>query len=36
MALLYVIDDGLTAQKERHVRIVAGDHSEADFRVRDL
>jgi AbiU2 len=34
--LLYVIDDGLTAQKERHARIAAGDHSEADFRVRDL
>jgi hypothetical protein len=34
--LLYVIDDGLTAQKERAARIAAGDYSEANFPVRDL
>jgi hypothetical protein len=34
--LLYLMDDGLTTQKERDARIKAGDYSEANFPVRDL
>jgi hypothetical protein len=34
--LLYLMDDGLTAQKERDERVKAGDYSQKNFPVRDL
>jgi hypothetical protein len=36
IGLLYVLDDGLTAQKDRAARIAAGDYSAVNFPVRDL
>jgi hypothetical protein len=34
--LLYLLDDGLTAQRERHDRFMAGNYSADHFKARDL
>lgn len=36
VSLLYVIDDGLKAQKEREVRLRSGNFDKSDFQARDL
>jgi len=34
--LIYLLDDALTAEKEREARLAAGDFSRGDFKARDL
>src|SRR5665811_344126 len=36
LSLLYVLGDGLRAEKERQERLKAGDYREADSQARDL